>query len=589
MAMINDVYFEEELRYLREEGERFARMYPQRARYLNLDSTKGGSTRTARLFEGFAFLSAGIKRRLDDGFPELTEGLVEMLWPRLLEPIPSTCIVEFTPRPGMLQSSYTISKGTDLFTPPGSDSGISCQFSTTHDVVMNPLSLHNAEYATGTSGKDTLTLAFKIDPGVRLELLRMSPLRLYIRADLASALRIRKSLLRDVEDAVVRDDLGRTMQLIPHETLVEGGFAEVDDLFPEPQNINRPLSLIRDYFTFPERFLFVDIFGLDSLPRGDKPPSMLFLDLRFDRKIPGGAAMTTSCLKLYCSPAVNVFRRDAEPLYVDGERIEYDIIPDVARPKCYAVRSVESVTGIDAGTGERRVYSKFRKPGAPRSYSLRRERQPDGDTRIKLSMNGKQTENGRIIRETLHIEAWQTNGTLAREAAIGGNLCKPAPNFPNFITFENITTPNNPIYPPNSDEYLWVFISHLACIYSDFDNAEKLKCFLYAYDWVGMAQRNGMWSGADTREKRPEVEAILSVKFKSVDLAVDRAVIRGTEMNVTVDEAAATEESLFLLGTVLARSLSCMASINTFLRLVLTMSVSGKTFDWCCQSGERRG
>jgi len=585
--MAKDIYFEEELRYLREEGKRFARTYPERTGHLNLDSVKGGSSYIDRLFEGFAFLSARIQKRLDDDFPELTEGLAEMLWPGLLEPVPSACIVEFTPRAGALRGNHTISKGTELLTKPDPDSAVNCQFSTTHDVIMNPLTLDKAECVTGASGKDTLTLMFKLDPKAHFESLRMSPLRFYIHADLASALRIRKSLLHDAEDVVLRDDLGRTVRLVPQDTFIEGGFAESDDLFPEPQNVNRPLSLIRDYFTFPERFLFVDVFGLETLPRGDKPPSALFLDVSFNRKIP--SVITKSNLKLYCVPAVNVFKRDAEPLYVDGQKGEYDITSDARRPKCYAIRSVESVTGIDAVTGERRVYNKFRKPGAPRSYSLRRERRPNGDMRIKLSMNGQQTEKGRIIKEMLHIEAWQTNGNLAGKTAAGGGLCRPAPNFPNFITFENITTPDNPIHPPNSEEYLWIFTSHLASAYSDFSDAEKLKSLLYAYDWTGMGNQSGKRGGSNAWEKRSEVEAITSVSFKPVDLAVDRAVIRGTEMNITIGENDAAEESLFLLGTVLARALSCMASINTFLRLVFTMPGSGKTFEWSCQAGERVG
>jgi type VI secretion system protein ImpG len=588
--MVNDLYFEEELRYLREEGERFARMYPQRARSLGLDSIRGGgNTYVERLFEGFAFLSAGIKKRLDDSFPELTEGLVDMLWPRLLEPVPPTCIVEFTPRSGALQGSRTIDKGAEILTASDTDTAISCRFLTTRDVIINSLALDNVECVTGASGKDTMTLAFTITSGVRLESLQMAPLRLYIHADLPSALRIRKSLLCDVEEVIIRDNFEQKVRLVPEDTFVEGGFDEDDDLFPERQSVNRPLSLIRDYFTFPERFLFVDIFGLDSLPCGDTPPSTLFLDVRFNKKIPGGTALTKSNFKLYCVPAVNIFRRNAEPLYINGEKNEYDMIADAVRPKCYAINSVESVIGIDAVTGERRVYGKFRKPDAPRSYSLRREHLPDGNQRIKLSMNGRQTEKGRIIREMLHIETWQTNGTLARKTAIGGNLRNSAPNFPNFVTFENITTPNNPISPPNSDEYLWIFLSHLATTYSDFNDAEKLKDFLYAYDWIGTGQQGGMRGGTDTRGKRPEVEAILSVTFKLVDLAVDRAVIRGTEMNVAIDEKTATEESMFLLGTVLARALSCMASINTFLRLVFTMSASGKKFEWCCQAGERAG
>jgi type VI protein secretion system component VasA len=64
-------------------------------------------------------------------------------------------------------------------------------------------------------------------------------------------------------------------------------------------------------------------------------------------------------------------------------------------------------------------------------------------------------------------------------------------------------------------------------------------------------------------------------------------VIRGAEMNITVDEQAAPVESLFLLGTVLARSLSCMASIHTFLKLILTLPESGMSYEGSCRSGER--
>jgi type VI secretion system protein ImpG len=587
--MPHDVYFEEELRHLHEAGERFARKHPQRARHLDMGSVKGGNTYIERMFEGFAFLSAGIKKRLDDGFPELTEGLVDMLWPRLLEPVPGTCIVEFAPRLGTLQGSHTIDKGTKMSTAPDPEFSISCQFATTRDVIVNPLTVDSVECVTGTSGKDTLTIAFKMGLGVRYESLRLSPLRLYIHADPSLALRVRKSLLCDVEVVAVRNDLGRTVQLVPKEAFTEGGFGEDDDLFPEPHNVNRPLSLVRDYFTFPERFLFIDVFGLDLLPAGDNAPSTFYLDVRFDRKIPGGVSLTKSNIKLYCVPAVNVFRRDAEPIHVSGERNEYDIIPDATRPKCYTVASVESVTGTDIETKERRVYNKFRKPGAPRSYSLRREHQLGGEQRLKLSMNGRQTENGHVISEMLHIETWQTNGALARKAAIGGRLRNPAPNFPNVVTFENITNPNNPISPPARDEYLWIFLSHLASTYSDFGDAEKLKSFLYAYDWVGMAQQSGAKGGADAWGKRPEIEAIRSVAFKPIDMAADRAVIRGAEMNVAISENAATEEGLFLLGSVLARALSCMISINTFLRLVFTMSASGKTFVWNSQAGEGRG
>jgi type VI secretion system protein ImpG len=443
---------------------------------------------------------------------------------------------------------------------------------------VNPVAVSKADIVTG-GGKDVLTLSFKLEQGARPESLSLSPVRIFINDDLPAALSIRKMLLRHVEAVVLRDGGEREKVLIPQDTFVEGGFGEDEELFPESQNTGRPLSLLRDYFTFPERFLFVDIFGLDSLPPSDMPPSVLSLEIRFDRRLSSGVLLTKEAFKLHCAPAVNIFRRDAEPVVVDGKRSEYDLTADAVHPECFEIHSVESVVGVDRVSGERREYERYCGLGGGRQrfYSVRAGRQSgdgrqfSGDRRMKLSMNGYQTAGGRLLNETLHIDAWQTNGQLARKilADGGGALRKAPPEFPDYITFTNITIPTHQINPPFDDRYLWAFLSHLSATYSSFSDAGKLKDFLRVYDWV-----------TAPGEKRSEIEAILSVSVKPCDLIVDRAVIRGTEMNVCVDESVAPEENIFLLGGVLARSLSCMASINTFLKLVVTMMPSGKTFEW---------
>ena len=576
---MRDVYYEEELRYLKEEGARFALKHPQRARYLNLESARDRDPKVEALFEGFAFLCAGIRERIDDTLPELAAGLAGLVWPQLLQPVPSTCVVEFRPRPGMLQRGHTIRKGTALFTDPDPATGVSCQFAATRDVCVNPVTVSRVETSAGAGGKDTLSLSFQLDQGIRPEPLSLSPLRVFINDDLSTALLTRKMLLRHVEEVILKDDCGQSKPLVPSDTFAEGGFGEDEDLFPEAQNVSRPLSLIRDYFAFPEKFLFIDIYGLDSLPSGGRPASVLTLEIRFDRKLSGKVHLTKDNVKLHCVPAVNVFRRDAEPVLVDGRRSEYGLVSDAVHPECFAIHSVESVTGVDSASGERRGYERYcRFGGRERFYSVRAQNDSEegGDRRVTLSMHGRQTENGRLIRETLHAETWQTNGALARKIlAEGGALRKAPPQFPDYITFTNITLPTLPVSPLPSDKYLWAFLSHMSSTHSNFGGAEGLKEFLRVYDW------------APPGGKRPEIESILSVSGRPCDMAVDRAVIRGTEMTITVDENAAPEESVFLLGTVLARSLSCMASINTFLKLVLTMSVSGKSFVWHCRSGER--
>jgi type VI secretion system protein ImpG len=582
---MRDVYYEEELRYLKEEGARFARKYPQRAGYLNLESAKDRDPKVEALFEGFAFISAGIRERIDDALPELAAGITGLVWPQFLHPIPAICVAEFKPRAETLQGTCAIARGTPLFADPDPATGVSCRFATTRETRVSPISVREVYSAPSGDGKDALTITFKLDKGIRPETLDLSPVRLFINDDLPAALHIRKMLLRHAEEAVLSDDAGRSKTLPPQDLFAEGGFGEEDSLFPEPQRAGRALDLIRDYFAFPERFMFIDIYGLNALAEnGGSAASAMSLQIRFDRKFSAKVSLSRETFKLHCVPAVNLFRRDAEPILADGRRREYDLISDAGRPECFAIHCVASVVGIDSATGERREYGKYRKVGGgkQRFYSVRTEElSGDGllynnNRRLKLSMNGRQTEGGRLIRETLHIETWQTNGALARKALTeGATLRKAAPDFPDYITFTNITKPSPPVNPPSGDKYLWTLISHLAGAYTNFGDAESLKELLRAYDWGG---RGAL---------RPEIEAIRSVSIKPSDLSVDKAVIRGAEMNITVDEQAAPEESLFLLGTVLARSLSCMASINTFLKLILTMPVSGKSYEWYCRSGER--
>ena len=72
------------MRYLLEAGEEFARAHPEQAAMLNLDKAGARDPFVERLFEGFAFLMGRMREKLDDDLPELTEGVVSLLWPHYL-------------------------------------------------------------------------------------------------------------------------------------------------------------------------------------------------------------------------------------------------------------------------------------------------------------------------------------------------------------------------------------------------------------------------------------------------------------------------------------------------------------------------
>jgi type VI secretion system protein ImpG len=87
-------YYDAEMRYLLEAGEEFARAHPEQAAMLNLDKA-GARTRTWSACLKALPSDGSCVRKLDDDLPELTEGLVSLLWPHYLRTIPSMSVVEF--------------------------------------------------------------------------------------------------------------------------------------------------------------------------------------------------------------------------------------------------------------------------------------------------------------------------------------------------------------------------------------------------------------------------------------------------------------------------------------------------------------
>src|SRR5689334_19366715 len=81
-------YYDRELGYIRKLAGEFAEQHPKIAGRLRLSGEATDDPHVERLLQGFAFIAARIHRKLDDDFPELTQGLLEVLYPHYLAPIP---------------------------------------------------------------------------------------------------------------------------------------------------------------------------------------------------------------------------------------------------------------------------------------------------------------------------------------------------------------------------------------------------------------------------------------------------------------------------------------------------------------------
>src|SRR5215469_11450272 len=113
--MAISAFYEDELAYLRELGAEFARANPKLAPFL---SREANDPDVERLLEGFSFLAARLRERLDDELPELSHGLARLIWPHYLRPIPPMTIVAFDAVASAAQSTTTVPAGAQVRSRP---------------------------------------------------------------------------------------------------------------------------------------------------------------------------------------------------------------------------------------------------------------------------------------------------------------------------------------------------------------------------------------------------------------------------------------------------------------------------------------
>jgi hypothetical protein len=141
-------YYNEELAYMREMGAEFAGQFPKVAARLALEATEVADPYVERLLEGFSFLTARIRLKLDAEFPRFTQHLLEMAYPHYVAPTPSMAIAQFLPSmsEGALASGFRVPRGTLLRGQIPRKEETACQFRTAHEVTPWPLEIADVRY-----------------------------------------------------------------------------------------------------------------------------------------------------------------------------------------------------------------------------------------------------------------------------------------------------------------------------------------------------------------------------------------------------------------------------------------------------------
>ncbi len=570
-------YYQEELNRLRDLAAEFSRAHPALAPML------GGASQdpdVERLLEGVAFMSGLLRTKLDDEFPEIIQGLIQLTFPHYLRPVPSATIMAFTPKPGLMES-IVIPAQTAIDSLPVE--GTPCRFLTCSEVTVQPLAITHARYEDKIGQPAVVRLGLQLS-GLSLADWQPKSLRLHFPGDFSAASELFKILVNNTRRLIFSPESGGSQITIDPSHIRPAGFAPEESVIPYPGRSFPGYRFIQEYFYFPRKFLFCDIFGWESWQnRGSGSRWELIFELDKAPDVP--PRITASSFLLFAVPAVNIFEQEASPIYLDHQRSEYRVAPAGARSTAMETHSIRKVTGISQGTVKKTEYRPFElfseNPDDTAVYQVRRKLSPITQRpEIYLSV-GYSAGGVAPVNETLAIQLLCTNGLLTRSLQ-AGDINQQTSNSPELCTFKNIIPPTASVQPPLGMEMLWKFLSSLTLnLFAIADTGnfkELLRQYIFPEEYdQGRTAAN---------EKR--LEGILQVGCQPGRRLDRGSLISGREIELTVSaDNFSGPGDAYVFGTVLDRFFADYAAINSYTRLLMRDDFSGERFQWKARVGER--
>ncbi len=568
-------YFQEELDHLKGLGAEFSRAHPAIAPML---SGPAADPDVERLLEGVAFLTALLRQKLDDEFPELINELMQLIWPHYLRPIPSTAMIAFTPKPTLKQSQI-LPSGIQIASVPVE--GTVCLFKTCYDTEVHPLQILDASFSQPSGRPPVIKLLLKLN-GVKLADWKPKTLRFFLGGDYPNAADLYFLLRQRLKQIVLKpQEKGSPISLSPG-FLKPVGFSNQEALIPYPLHSFPGYRILQEYFIAPEKFLFLDLAGWERWQeRGDGSTFEIHFELA-DLSSPP-PRIRKDHFVLFATPVTNLFPHEADPINLDHQNTHYLVRPSGSNPSHYQVYSVERVVGFVQGTAEERTYIPFEvfnpDPQSNPSYHITVRQSPirfgiDNYLSVAYPHGARPP-----VPETLSVLLTCTNGSLPESLRVG-DLSQPTSSSPEFVEFKNIKPPTASVLPPLGTNLLWRLLSHLSLNYLSLARTENLKALLELYLLSEGRDR------AANLANRKRIGSIEKVEATPSDRLVSGIMMRGQEIRLNVrQDQFASPGDMFLFGSILDQFLAGYASINAYTRLTVQEVLKGDLYQWPARLG----
>ncbi len=582
-------YYNRELTFIRRMGAEFAEQYPKIAGRLRISEENVEDPHVSRLIEGFSLLTAQIRQKLDDSFPEVTDALLGQLYPDYQAPIPACAILKLTSQ-NLSTSGVLVARGTEFETK--TEGLKNCLFQSCYDTEVLPLEVTKAEFKNAPFNAPTPNLKQPIKALVKLTLtcefdttemheLGVTRLRFYLNGQRHHVYPLYELLYRQVISIGVSASDEASIRYLQPRHIQQVGFGDNESVVPYSQKSFSGYRLLIEQFLCPEKFLFIDLIDLDPNWHGIKDEFNLYFYLsegatELERHINADSFL------LGCTPVINLFQQKLEPIKLVSSQYEYRLAASYLDADVCEIISIQDIRAYDP-FGNEMVLNPYYSQGHPAFsqqqnmfWHSRREfvnwagGYSEAGTEVYLSIIDCQFKgmaiDGAEQDWVIQVNALCSNRNLPSYLPFGGG--EPHFSIRSHVDIIKdvrcLIAPTSPVRPALKENTRWQLVNHLTLMSFSGENAlSQLQETLKLYDFRGAP------------ESRALIDGITAVTISNGTARVNQqgrvAVCAGSDILIEFSQSSYAGTGVYFFAGILDIFFSQFAAINSYTRLSIKL------------------
>ena len=569
-------WYERELDFLRHRVDNFAKEHPTLSNRLGIRKDSIDDPHVLRLIDSFALCNARLSRQLAEESTQISNNLLQVLFPLALQPLPATSMIRIPSSADQAEVS-TVPYGTRFRI--NIDEQQYCLFHTTadlqlcpfdivsHALILSPFDLPAGSIPEGATAALKLDLALLDNSRLFSDLSEFQTVNLHFKGLLRNHGVLYDYLCRNRLSTVVLEENGEHF-FLSDDCLEPMGFSQKDRMLTQKNSTFIDSQIIMEFMAWPDLFYGFRIKGLSDIFRKMETGTVSLVFFLND--IPESVLRIMDFVTplLGCSPAINLFEHIAEPVVVDHSQLSYPIIPDSQAVNQLEIQCVNRVLDI---TNEEPVtlpplFGLYHNEPNNNQFWLFDPADPESNDKGELTLIYPELNPHENQTMILSPSLICSNGEQALKLPVDPDIeCLDSISLPSQVQLLNRpTAPAKRSYNIRDRLNLLTHLSrNFNSLLNERDTSRALKSMFSMYDFRSNPISIAWIKSVISMKSKPQVASLL--------IDGRQCFSWGTEVEVVLDEDKLENASIMLFINLLDFLASYLAGYQSFIQLVVRL------------------